>query len=266
MGTPRRRMTLQLETMESRNLLSGLTSLPKVQAQDFLVRETVRAVDQPASSDRVDADSGPLAQSASHADGADGAVANLNLPFREGANFSVSGTNSPHNFLNNRPVFQPRRLQNLDGGRLKLTIGVVNDNGSNWIELSFQRPVAVGLAGTAGHRWQLGPINGIQLTRPVYLDNVFFYFSRDGLPVTGGLRSAGGLYPGANPIQSQASRVPQVFFFSNFTPGRASGILNLGSGVSSGTSSYTAFLTALNVLPRNNPNGLHLFFLATPTT
>ena len=60
-------------------------------------------------------------------------------------------------------------------------------------------------------------------------------------------------------------QVPQVFFFSRFTPGRATSVLNLGSGVANGNLSYIRFLRALNVVPRVNPNGLHLCFLATPT-
>ena len=56
--------------------------------------------------------------------------------------------------------------------------------------------------------------------------------------------------------------IPRVFLFANFNPGFADRILSLGSGIATGTRTYTNFLGLLNV--PTYVNGLHIDFWATP--
>jgi hypothetical protein len=186
-----------------------------------------------------------------------------NPPFAVGTKFNVSGTNFLGTYSNNMPTLSSGP-QSLDQGRLRLTINTINDsNGTSWTDFDFQNPSTPGrLAGNMNARWQAGPIGGIQLTSRVRLNNLFFYFTRNGVPVSGNLRGIpNDIYVGQNPISVMRRQIPQVFFFNNFRPGFAQSTLNLGSGVSSGSLTFASFLKQLNV--PSDVNGIHIDFQAS---
>jgi hypothetical protein len=186
-------------------------------------------------------------------------------PFNVGSLFSVAGKNFPTNFTGS-PIFRAAP-QDLNGGRLKLSLSLINDtNGNQWIDMDFQNPRTPGsLAGSASQPWQAGPIGAIQLTSSIMLNNIFFYFTVNGRPVAQNLGGVPGqIYAGANPIRLMRPQIPQVFFFNNFRPGIARTILSLGTGISSGSLSYANFLKMLNV--PSGVNGLHIDFWQTPVS
>lgn len=264
MGTLRRRIALQLEKMETRELLSSLPHFPNIQAHDYAVRGPANPLDRPAIEGPVHSVPGQGTQAGPRTEDARVLAQRLAAipkpPFAVGEKFSVSGANFPVHFKDT-PKFDAAQ-QDLAGGRLKLTINSLKSNGSTWIDLFFRRPDG-GLAGNTAARWQDGPIGGIKLAQKVTLDNFFFYFTVDGKPVTGNLGSVpNDIYADSNPIASLSVSVPQVFFFTHFTGGTATGTLSLGSGISSGTLSYATFLQRLNVPIK--ANGLHLYFQVTP--
>jgi hypothetical protein len=185
-------------------------------------------------------------------------------PFVANSRFSFQGTN----FLTttpNTPAFVVGP-QTFNQGRLIFTLNVVNDNGRLWIDMDLQRPPGStprSLAGNANAPWQAGPIGGIQLSGRTMLNNIFFYFTVDNIPVSTGLQPIQGqITVGANPISVLRPVIPQVFLFSNFRPGIANQFLSLGSGIATGSGTYANFLRQLNVPA--NANGLHIDFWATP--
>jgi hypothetical protein len=179
-------------------------------------------------------------------------------PFERGAIFSVSGRNFPANFISEPAMTDGE--QNVTGP-LMLTMGAIESAGLRWIELDFHTSAGT-LAGDNAMPWRAGPISGIKLNTHVFLKNSFFFFTVDGHPVTRSLgHIPGDIYAGANPISTMPS-VPQVFFSSKFSERSASGTLNLGTIVSSGSLTYAHFLHRLRV--PLDANGLSLFVLANP--
>lgn len=265
MRTDRRRITLQLEKMESRDLPSGLNPASSLGTHDLDVRGPARALDKPAIVDHVRTDAGHVSQAAFEAGGASAIAHPLaaipDPPFRVGDPFSVSGTNFPSNFTT-KPAFKDGEQTLVVNAQrkplLKLTISGVDDRGTKWIDLYF-RSTTASLAGNQAAAWQAGPIGGIKLRKDVSLDSTFFYFTTNGAAVKQGLTSAPGILVDSNPIQRMQASVPDVFSFSNFSSGTAIGSLSLGAGVSSGIrTSYAAFLNSLHV--PLTVNGLHFFF------
>jgi hypothetical protein len=185
-------------------------------------------------------------------------------PFVSGSKFNLQATN----FLTNSPSTPAFNVgpQDVNQGRLKLQLTVINDNGNDWIDMDFQRPQGStprSLAGNANAPWQAGPIGGIQLSGRTMLKNIYFYFTVSGVAVSRDLRPiAGQISVGPNPISVMRPVIPQVFLFSNFRPGIADRILSLESGIASGTRTYAAFRQLLNVPA--NADGLHIDFWATP--
>ena len=114
-------------------------------------------------------------------------------PIVSGSKFRVDGKNFlTDSFSTPSFIVSP---QDVNQGRLKLQLNVINDNGQRWIDMDFQRPQGStprSLAGNANARWQAGPIGQIQLSGRTRLNNIFFYFTVNGVAVTTNLQPIPG--------------------------------------------------------------------------
>jgi hypothetical protein len=239
---------MQLETLERRDLLSGLATHLNVVTDHLGLRS--HHGDQASIEDHGD-----------HAGtGRADASAPLDPPFPPGQ-FEVSGKNFPVNFTN-EPTFSTFAPQSIADGRMQLTISAVRVTGSTWVDLSFQAPTtAGGLADSPNNEWQAGPIKDIKVKGTVNLKNESFYFTTNNVLATTPPKSGADFVVRNNPLKNIAvpwgKQPDQVYFFKNFKPGTTfDKPLNLGTGIK--YRSFTELLKLLNI--PNSVNNLHFDF------